>query len=192
MNEVDCEKALQMAEHAFRHGHELALHDAVVLCSERKRSLPEWVLTELADRSRAFAENRPTRTRRGRHARGATEQQQLVLDARCYHKVRECRDKNEPRQRGENCISKAADELGLEYDTAKKRYDRHRKRMGKGTFYISYLYCKGNLDQFALGFIKLPPVNPSHPNLELAPTSRNSRIRSIVDYLTYNEALFRW
>ena len=192
MNEVDCEKALHLAEHAFRHGHELALHDAVVLCSERKRPLPDWALTELADRSRAFAESRPTRRRRGRHSRGATEQRQLVLDAQCFHKVRECKDRNEPRRRGENCIFKAAEELELEYDTAKKRYDRHRKRIGKSTFYISYLYCKGNLDQFYKAQLELPPVSPSHPNLDLVPASRDSRIQSIVDYLTYNEALFGW
>ena len=142
---------LRLMEHAYSVGHELALHDAVILCHDTNLPLPGWALADLAALSEAFIRNEKLGKKRGRHAVPRTEQEQLVSDARCYATVNEWRQRktdlkkpDRKKLRGEDSFTVAARELHLERETIHKAYYRHRKRVGKGTYYISLLYCQGD------------------------------------------------
>ena len=132
---------LDLMEHAFRAGHELALHDAIVLCHERKQCLPPWALAELARRSQVVGRGEKAKKRMGRHALPRTEQQQLLSDACCFEKVNECREQWTRKLRGEDAFSAASHELNLDKETIRKAYSRHKRRLGKRGYYISLLYC---------------------------------------------------
>lgn len=132
---------LVLMEHAFRHRHELALHDAVVLCNENKRPLPAWALAELSRRSLATARNEKLKKKKGRHALPRTEQEQLVVDAACFAAVNERRETRHRKLLGQDAYTAAADELHLGAETVKKAYYRHRRRVQNRTYYVSLAYC---------------------------------------------------
>jgi len=134
-------KMLALMKHAFSQGHELALHDAVVLCNESKRPVPAWALAELSRRSLAIARNEKTTKKKGRHASPRTEQEQLVVDAACFAAVNERRESWDRKLRGQDAFTAAADELPLDAESVKKAYYRHRRRVQNRTYYISLAYC---------------------------------------------------
>jgi hypothetical protein len=140
-------KMLKLAKHAFGFGHELALHDAIILCEETKRPLPRWALAELSRRSRAFLSGAKIKKKRGRHARPRTGQDQLVGDARSFAAVNGWRldRKSKDALRGEDVFTVAANELHSDRETVRKAYYRHRDRMKKRAYYVSLAYCAGDL-----------------------------------------------
>ena len=133
---------LELAKRGFGAGHELALHDAIVLCHDMRWPLPRWALAELARRSRAFARGEKPVKKMGRHAVARTEQEQLLEDARCYDAVKKWRENSDRKLRGEDAFQAAADELHLSRETVRKAHYRHEKRLKKGHSYISWLYCR--------------------------------------------------
>lgn len=139
---------LRLMHRAFEAGHELALHDAIAVCHETKRSLPDWAMAELAKRSRSIARGEKFSKKRGRHAVPSTEQEQLLDDANCHAEVCERRLEQSKFPKGEDAFSMAGNTLGRDRETVRKAFRRHRDRVEKGNYYVSWAYCDGDVVKY--------------------------------------------
>jgi hypothetical protein len=146
-------QVLAVMERAFRTGHEIALLDCIVFChgdrdlgcSGRPQTLPDWAYDALAARARDQASGKKPKTKRRRHALSFTEQEQFVADARCFEVVNELRHKSLVQRRGEDAFTVATYELHLDRETVREVYYRARRRLARGSNYISLLYLQNPL-----------------------------------------------
>lgn len=136
-------KMLDLMEHAFRAGHELALHDAIVLCHHNKQRLPDWVMAETARRSRSYACGEKPERKRGRHGAPLTKQRELLEDAKRFDAVQDLMASRKLFwEAALEVLSKTKPLRG--YETLRKSYLRHNKRLKTKTFYVSLLCCQGD------------------------------------------------
>jgi hypothetical protein len=126
-------------ERAFRAGHDLALHDAVLYCHETKQPLPNWVMEGLAKRSRQAVSGEKVKKKMGRHASPLEQQRQLLADAYCFEAVSELHDQG---LSWVQAFEEATDELEVSAEAIRKAYSRAKKRLNSNDYYLSYQYLR--------------------------------------------------
>jgi hypothetical protein len=126
-------------ERAFRAGHELALHDAVVYCHESKQPPPNWVMEALAQQARQSARGAKPKKKMGRHASPLEQQRQLLADAYCFEFVQELHVSG---LSWERAFAKTGDEVHLSAEAVRKAYSRAKKRFANKDYYLSYLHLR--------------------------------------------------
>ena len=126
-------------ERAFRAGHELALHDALVYCHETKQPLPGWAIEGLAKRSRQAVSGEKVKKKMGRHASPLEQQRQLLADAYCFGFVQELHASG---LSWVQAFEEATDELELSAEAIRKAYGRAKRRLDSNDYYLSYQYLQ--------------------------------------------------
>lgn len=138
-----------LTERAFRNGHELAFLDVIVFCHESKRPLPAWALDELARRSHLQAHGKyKPKKKRGPHGSLQRQQQDFVTDARRFQAVRDLCDEGMKWQDAVEKVSLTKPLRG--YETIRKSYFHHKKRLDRGTHYISLIYLQPDVVAYVI------------------------------------------
>jgi hypothetical protein len=131
---------LAVMENAFRAGSELALLDAISFCDETNRTLPKWVVKELAIRARLQAKGEKIKKKMGRHA-FLGQQPDSLFDAKCFELVTDLREESDKKLKGADAFSLAATRLRSERETVRKAFYRFKNRPPSER-YISLLYLQ--------------------------------------------------